>query len=314
MTVNSVAETVQSTGQTQQQPLAFLGLGVMGAPMAINLLRQGFRLRAWNRTSNRPGVEQVRQAGVNVFDSLAEAIADAAIICTCVGDVDDIREVIFGAEGIVKSAQPGSLIVDFSTIGSVAAQAIAAELQSHAMRFLDAPISGGDIGAQQGTLTIMVGGNPEDFSQCQPLFAAVGKTIRHCGPVGSGQAVKLCNQVLGAVHMVALCEALELAKLQGLDPNLIVEVCRTGAAGSWALANLGPKIAEGDYEPGFMIQHILKDLRLVKETLEESREKLPGTELANHLFELAGKLDSGGGIKQGTQAMFRVYPTHSAKA
>ena len=308
--VNSAMETMGKSEQSQHPSVAFLGLGVMGAPMAINLLRQGFPLTAWNRTPNRPGVEQARQAGVNVVDSLPEAIADAAIICTCVGDVQDIREVIFGAEGIVQSAQPGSLIVDFSTIGSVTAQAIATELPLHSLRFLDAPISGGDIGAKQGTLTIMVGGDPNDFAQCQSLFSAVGKTIRLCGPVGSGQAVKLCNQVLGALHMVALCEAMELAKLQGLDPNLIVEVCSTGAAGSWALANLGPKIAEGDYEPGFMIQHILKDLRLVQETLEDSGEKLPGTELANHLFEVAGKLNRGEGIKQGTQAMFRVYPTH----
>ena len=264
---NSLMETTEKTEQSQHQSVAFLGLGVMGVPMAINLLRQGFPLRAWNRTPNRPGVEQARQAGVNVVDTLPEAIANAAIICTCVGDVQDIRDVIFGADGIVQSAQPGSLIVDFSTIGSVTAQAIAAELSSHALRFLDAPISGGDIGAKQGTLTIMVGGDPNDFSQCQSLFSALGKTIRLCGPVGSGQAVKLCNQVLGALHMVALCEAMELAKLQGLDPNLIVEVCSTGAAGSWALTNLGPKIDQLDMKRShifaFGVKH-QKNLQIIR--------------------------------------------------
>jgi 3-hydroxyisobutyrate dehydrogenase len=287
--------------------VAFLGLGLMGTPMTANLVRQSFSVKAWNRTPDSPNVAIARQAGASIAPSIREAVSDAAIICTCVGDIPDVREVILGRNGVAAHAPAGAIVVDFSTIGSQAARQLARELQAYHLRFLDAPISGGDIGARQGTLTIMVGGSEADFSQCQPLFAALGKTIRHCGAVGSGQAVKLCNQVLAAIQMVALCEALEFAKIQEIDPNLMVEVCSTGAAASWALTNLAPKILQADYAPGFTIQHILKDLRLVRETLETAGAELPGLTLANRLFQLAGELDAGAGTKQGTQAMIRAY-------
>lgn len=279
--------------------IAFLGLGVMGGPMSANLAQKGLAVRAWNRTPNRPGGAIAAAAGVNVVSSLQSAVENAEIIFTCVGDVPDVEEVILG--GVVKFAQPGALVVDMSTIGSNAARKISAELQAHHLRFLDAPVSGGDIGAQKGTLTIMVGGEPADFAECEPYLAAMGKTIRLCGPVGSGQAVKMCNQALCAVHMVALCEALQMAEKQGIDPNLMIEVCSTGAAGSWALSNLGPKIVAADLAPGFMIKHILKDLRLIQET----GANLPGVELADRLFKMVENMDHG--AKQGTQAMIRAY-------
>ena len=286
--------------------IAFLGLGVMGGPMTANLAREGLAVRAWNRTPNRPGLQIAEQAGATIVATLKEAVESAEIIFTCLGDVPDVEMVILGEEGVVKYAQPKALVVDMSTIGSLAARKIATVLQQHNLRFLDAPISGGDIGAQQGTLTIMVGGNESDFVECEPYFQIMGKNITLCGPVGSGQAVKLCNQVLAALHAVALCEAIALAHKQGIDPNLIVEVCSTGAAGSWALTNLGPKAIAGDYEPGFMIKHILKDLRLVQE-IAEDKDLLPGVELADRLFKLVEKLDDGKGSVQGTQAMIRAY-------
>jgi 3-hydroxyisobutyrate dehydrogenase len=153
----------------------------------------------------------------------------------------------------------------------------------------------------------MVGGEPSDFEQSKPVLEVLGKTIRLCGPVGSGQAVKLCNQVLAALHMVGLCEAMQLAEQQGIDPKLVVDVCSTGAAGSWALSNLGPKIIESDFRPGFMIKHILKDLRLVQESLSSSGETLPGVEISDRLFQLVQEMDSGAGGEQGTQAMIRTY-------
>lgn len=285
--------------------LAFLGLGVMGAPMTVNLVRQGFSVNAWNRTPNTTGIEIVKQAGANVVNSIQDAVTTAEIIFTCVGDVSDVEEVLFGENGVVRTAKAGTLIVDLSTIGSQAAKKIASELEKHDLRFLDAPVSGGDIGALQGTLTIMVGGNEQDFAQCQPYFTAMGKTIRLCGAVGSGQAVKLCNQVLGAIHMVALCEAIKMAEIQGIDPSLMIEVCQTGAAGSWALANLGPKIVAENLEPGFMIKHILKDLRFVQEIVAASQENLPGVELADRLFKIVAQMEQG--AEQGTQAMSRAY-------
>ncbi|HEY9729574.1 MAG TPA: NAD(P)-dependent oxidoreductase [Chroococcales cyanobacterium] len=287
--------------------VAFLGLGVMGGYIAANLARGGYSVKAWNRTPNRPGVEVAASAGATVVSSIREAVEAADIIFSCVSDVPDVEAVILGVGGVAESAQPGALVIDNSTIGPDAARKIGTELKKHNLRFLDAPISGGDIGAKNGTLTIMVGGEPSDFEESKPVLEVLGKTIRLCGPVGSGQAVKLCNQVLCALHMVGLCEAMELAKQQGIDPNLVVEVCSTGAAGSWALSNLGPKIVESDFRPGFMIKHILKDLRLVKESLKSSSHELPGVEISDRLFKIVQSLDGGMGGEQGTQAMIRAY-------
>ena len=284
--------------------IAFLGLGVMGSPMSANLARAGLEVKGWNRTPNLPRLEVAKQAGVKLVSTLKEAVESADIIFTCLGDVPDVESLILGAEGVIKYAKTNALVVDMSTIGSKSVQKIAAQLKEHNLRFLDAPISGGDIGAQQGTLTIMVGGDEEDFNECKPYLEIMGKNITLCGPVGSGQAVKLCNQVLASLHMVALCEAMQLAEKQGIDPNLIIDVCSTGAAGSWALSNLGSKIIESDYDPGFMIKHILKDLRLVQELSEDD---LPGVQLADHLFKLVATLDNGKGSLQGTQAMIRAY-------
>ncbi|MEY2985023.1 MAG: hypothetical protein RLZZ568_1640 [Cyanobacteriota bacterium] len=285
--------------------LAFLGMGVMGGPMAANLARQGFPVTVWNRSPNKPGLQQAQQAGATVGDTLPMAIAKADIIFLCLGDVPDVEAVLFNPGGVIDHAQPNSLIVDFSTIGREAAQQIAQRLTDQSLRFMDAPISGGDIGAQQGTLTIMVGGALNDFQQVEPYLKVLGKNIIHCGSVGSGQAVKLCNQVLAAVHMVGLCEAIALAQLQGLDPALMVKVCETGAAGSWALSHLGPKIIADDLAPGFMVQHILKDLRLVRETLAPGSATLPGVALAEQQFQQVSQLLNGD--RQGTQAMIRRY-------
>jgi 3-hydroxyisobutyrate dehydrogenase len=287
--------------------IAFLGLGLMGTPMTANLARKGYAVKAWNRTSDRPGIKIVAEAGAIVVSSLKEAVESAEVIFTCVGDVPDVEEVILGSEGIVRYAKPGTLVVDMSTIGSDAARKIEAELKLHQLRFLDAPVSGGDVGAINGTLTIMVGGDRQDYQECLPLLEVMGKTIRLCGAVGSGQAVKMCNQALCAVHMVALCEAITMAQHQGIDPNLVVEVCETGAAGSWALSNLGPKIIQSDLAPGFSIKHILKDLRLVQEIMSISEQKLDGVALADRLFKKVSELDRGQGAEQGTQAMIRAY-------
>lgn len=287
--------------------VAFLGLGVMGGYMAANLARGGYSVKAWNRTPNRPGVEVAASAGAAVVLSIREAVEAADIIFSCVGDVPDVEEVILGTGGVSEFAKPGALVIDTSTIGPDAARKIGAELKKHTLRFLDAPISGGDIGAKNGTLTIMVGGEPTDFEESKLVLEVLGKTIRLCGPVGSGQAVKLCNQVLCAVHMVALCEAMQLAEQQEIDPNLVVEVCSTGAAGSWALSNLGPKIIASDFKPAFMIKHILKDLRLVQESLTSSGQELPGVEMSDRLFKIVKELDGGMGGEQGTQAMIRAY-------
>ncbi|HHP7232182.1 MAG TPA: NAD(P)-dependent oxidoreductase [Xenococcaceae cyanobacterium] len=292
---------------TMNQRVAFLGLGLMGAPMAANLARKGYDVTAWNRTSTRPRIKMATEAGVKVVDSIAAAVKTADVIFSCVGDVPDVKAVLLGETGVVNYAQPNALVVDLSTIGSTAAKEIGKELQQHQLRFMDAPVSGGDIGAINGTLTIMVGGSEADFAQCQPLLAAMGKNITLCGEVGSGQGVKMCNQILCALNLVGICEAMQMAKQQGIDPNLIVEVCGTGAAGSWALANLGSKIINSDYEPGFAIKHIIKDLRLVQEISQAGDGDLPGTKLSDRLFKAVAAMENGKGAEQGTQAMIRAY-------
>jgi 3-hydroxyisobutyrate dehydrogenase len=287
--------------------IAFIGLGGMGSPMAQNLQSQvAFSVVAWNRTQqDRPLVKLAQEHGVQVAPTIQAAVATADIICICVSDVQDVDRVIFGEGGIVHYAQPESIVIDFSTIGPQAARLIAQKLQPYNLHFLDAPVSGGDIGAQQATLTIMVGGDKADFDRALPIFNAIGKKIVHCGAIGSGQAIKLCNQVLCGIHMVALTEAMLLAQQLEVDPRLAIDICSSGAGGSWALSNLAPKAVTGDFQPGFMVKHILKDLRLVDENLQEL--DLPGVTLANQMFKSVRDL---GGADQGTQAMIRAYQQH----
>lgn len=277
----------------------------MGGPMAANLARAGFSTSGWNRTADRPAVAEARDAGVRIASSIGEAVSGSKIVCLCVSDVADVDEVMFGDGGIVASADPNALVIDFSTIGPVAARDFGSRAASRGLRFLDAPVTGGDVGARAGTLTIMVGGAVNDFEEARPVFEAVGKVARLCGPSGAGQSVKLCNQVLGAVHMVALTEAIALARRQGIDPALVVDVCSSGAAGSWALSNLGPRVVGRDFAPGFMVKHLVKDLRLVLETPEEPGfDQLHGTILAKGLLE---KVASLGGADLGTQSMTLAY-------
>ncbi|MEI6429980.1 MAG: NAD(P)-dependent oxidoreductase [Pseudanabaena sp. ELA607] len=301
--------------------LAFLGLGTMGAAMAANLakagqnatngqdaqgLGYGFTVEAWNRTPNTNGANIAAAGGARVVNTIAEAVADAAVIFTCVSKGDDVMEVV---QQVALSVPDGALIVDFSTIGATAAQTIAAYLaaQGRGLRFMDAPVSGGDIGARAGTLTIMVGGSEADFAAVYPYLMAMGKSAIHCGAVGCGQAVKLCNQVLCAVTLAGVCEALEFARVQGVNPQLVVDVCQGGAAGSWQLSNLGPKIIAADFAPGFALKHMTKDLNIAQEVLGNKLDDLPAFKLVAQLFALAKELDHGAAQEQGTQAVIRAY-------
>jgi len=285
--------------------VAFVGLGTMGAPMASNLAAAGFDVRGWNRTADSPRVLAARQAGVAIEKTITDAVRDADVVCICVGDVADVEQVLFRAGGVAAGAPPTALVIDFSTIGPAAARDFGSRLLAAGLRFLDAPVTGGDVGARSGTLTIMVGGSPRDFDAAMPVFAAVGTVAKLCGSSGAGQAVKLCNQVLGALHMVALTEALALARKQGIDPALVVEVCSSGAAGSWALSNLGPRVLARDFAPGFMVKHLVKDLRLVLATPPgEGLDELRGTILAKDLLE---KVIALGGAELGTQSLALAY-------
>jgi len=286
---------------------AFLGMGVMGSPMASNMVKGGFQTSIWNRTASHPRVMSAINAGCIGADSISQAVEDADFILTCVSDVPDVEDVLLGKNGVSEHAKKGAIVIDLSTIGIKAARSIGNRVNEKGLRFLDAPVSGGDIGAQSGTLAIMVGGDVKDFEEALPVLKSMGKHVHHCGPIGSGQGVKLINQNLGAIHMVALSEAMRLAQVLEVDPNLVVKVCSAGAAGSWALSNLGPKIINSDYSAGFRVKDILKDLRLINEELL-GKESLPGLKLSQELFKhVAESFPEGEGNLNGTQAMDMVY-------
>ncbi len=281
--------------------IAFLGMGVMGTSMAINLHKAGYPVTVWNRTATSPRVKRAQEAGCSVAETIAGAVQDAEIVAICVSDVPDVKDVLFSNGGVASSIKTGIPVIDFSTIGPQAAQEYAAELTKKGIPFLDAPVSGGDIGAQNGTLTIMVGGDKALFDRMMPVFEAVGKNIHHCGSIGAGQAVKMCNQIRCAVHMVALCESLYYAEKCGINPQLVVDVCQSGAAGSWDLVNLGPRILKDDLGSGFGMHLMLKDLRLVK----SAGVDLPGTDLATELFNKSRKAAPATTV--GTQGMIEAY-------
>lgn len=294
----------------KEKKIAYLGLGLMGQAMAVNLARAGLHVVGWNRTPGRPGQTALLQAGGKVESALADAVAGAAVIFTCLGDIADVEEVLTKPGGVCDFAAPGSVIADFSTIGPDAARRIYASLKQKGIYFLDAPVTGGDVGARNGTLTIMVGGDESAFDAALPAFEKMGKNIKHCGPSGSGQALKLCNQILCAVNMISVCEALQLAKRLGVDENFVVDVLSSGAGGSWALTNLGPRILKDDLAPGFALKHMLKDLRLVFENIDGHSDLLPGTKLAQDLFKKVAECqdeNGGAGGARGTQAMSLAY-------
>ena len=287
---------------SNQPKIAYLGLGIMGSAMAANLQRKGYQVNGWNRTAGRAHLEELGKIGVCLKSTVEEAVADAQVILTCLGDVVDVEEVLLGA--VAPAARSNCVIVDMTTIGPKAAVKMAGELAKSSLRFLDAPVTGGDIGARNATLTIMVGGNKSTFEEVLPILSALGKSIIWCGEEGTGQALKLCNQILCAVNLIAVSEALTLAQGLAIDPALVVEGLAGGAGGSWSLSNLGPRILKGDFAPGFPLEHMLKDLRLVHENAEDL--DLPGVELGELLFRRACR-QTNTDSRLGTQAMFQAY-------
>ena len=284
--------------------IGYLGLGIMGDPMARNLLKAGFEVTVWNRTAAK--TKPLVEAGAAAADSPAAVAAAAEAVCINVTDTPDVEQVIFGDGGIASAgadALKNLIVIDNSTISPAVTRQFAERLAELGVELLDAPVSGGDVGAQQGTLSIMVGGKAEVFEKCMPIFEAMGKAITHCGPSGAGQATKACNQVLCAVYMMGTCEAMALAKAEGLDLEKMLAVTTAGAGGSWALANLGPRIAAGDMDPGFMIDLINKDLAIVRDEARQSKLPLPGLNLAADLFNAAAIAGHG---RDGTQAFSKV--------
>jgi len=282
--------------------VTYIGIGIMGDPMTRNLLAAGYPVTVHNRT--RAKAEALVEAGATVADSPAAAADGADFILSCVPDSPDVRLVYLGASGVAETAKRGAIAIDFSTISPAVAREVAEGMAAKGVPMLDAPVSGGDIGAKKGTLSIMVGGDADAFERARLLLEVMGKTITHCGPSGAGQQTKLCNQVLCAVNLAAVSEALVLAQRAGLDPDKMLVAVSGGAAGSWALSNLAPKILAGDFAPGFMIDLILKDLRLVFESARQAGVSLPATALVQQVYTAA---QANGLGRAGTQAIYKMF-------
>ena len=286
----------------QIRDVAVVGLGVMGRPMARRLLAAGFRLRVWNRSPD--AVEELAAAGAVPARSAADAARGSQAALTVLPDTEDVERVLLGPDGIAEGLEPGAVAVDLSTIAPAATERLAARLAGRGIEMLDAPVTGGERGAIEGSLTIMVGGRPEVLERCRPLLEALGPRIVHAGPNGSGQRTKLVNQVIVAQHLVAMAEGLALARASGLDLARTLEVVSSGAAGSWVLTHLGPRVLAGDFAPGFSIRLQRKDLRLADEALRELGLDLPGARLALDAFRRADEQGLGA---LGTQGLAKLY-------
>lgn len=286
---------------TEPLTVAWLGTGLMGAPMAANLLHGGHRVRIYNRT--REKTEPLSQQGATVCATPQEAAQGCSVVFITVTDGPDVEAVLGGNEGALQSLEAGAMCVDMSTIAPAKSREIAAICAQRGVKFLEAPVTGGTMGAEKGTLSIMVGGEQADYERVQPLLELLGQTLTYCGPHGAAQTVKLCNQICGALNLLGVCEALLLGQQMGVDPELIVRVVSGGAARSWAMEVLAPKILSGDFAPGFMIETQQKDMRLVNEAAESSQTPLPGATLAQQLWRAA---QAQGWDTEGTQSMFKV--------
>ncbi|HUB25636.1 MAG TPA: NAD(P)-dependent oxidoreductase, partial [Tepidisphaeraceae bacterium] len=241
--------------------------------------------------------------GATPADLPAAAAKGRDVVFICVTDTPDVTAVIEGEYGVAAAAHSGQIVVDHSTISPAETRRLAGVLAAKGAMLLDAPVSGGDIGARQGTLSIMVGGEAEAFARVSPLLSHMGKTITHCGSSGCGQLTKLVNQILVSVTNLAVCEAMSFAKKNGLDLQNTLAAVGGGAAGSWQLANLGPKMIAGDFRPGFMIDLQQKDLRLILQAAQESKSPMLAASLVAQLFSSAQAAGRG---KEGTQALFAV--------
>ncbi len=282
--------------------IAFIGTGVMGRSMAGHLLAAGHTLHVHNRT--RAKAQALLDAGARWHDTPGTAAAQAEFVFTIVGFPQDVEATYFGPTGVIAAAKPGTVLVDMTTSSPALARRIAEAASAKGLAALDAPVTGGDIGAREARLSIMVGGDEAAFQKTCPLFEKMGKIIvRHGGP-GTGQLCKLANQISIASVMMSWCEALTFAQRAGLEPARVLESIGSGAAGSVAMSVLAPRALKGDFAPGFYVKHFLKDLRLALETAAEMKLDLPGTRQAQQLYDEVARR---GGADDGTQALFRLY-------
>jgi 3-hydroxyisobutyrate dehydrogenase len=288
--------------------VGLIGLGTMGAPMARNLAKAGFPLALGTRTAAKAKAlaEEIssKNGGVRAFERFSDVGKNSDVLVTCLPDSPEVEQVLFGSAGAAEGLASGSIAIDCSTIAAEAARAIAAKLSERSVTLLDAPVSGGQKGAIEGTLTFFVGGDAAALERARPVFQALGKRITHLGPSGSGQLGKATNQILVAGNLIAVSEALAFAERVGLPLPALHEALTGGAANSWALEVLGKKMMDRDFQPAFAIRHQQKDLAIVLRTARGKGVPLPGTALVHQLLSALEAQGRGG---EGTQALLTLY-------
>lgn len=282
--------------------IGFIGTGVMGNPMASHILKEGYELYVYNRTSAK--TQSLVASGAHACDSPGSVAEMCDIIFAIVGFPKDVENVFLGSNGIVEKAKPGSVIVDMTTSTPDLAKKIASVAIKKGLHSLDAPVSGGDVGAKSGMLSIMVGGKKEIFNRVLPLFELMGSNVVYQGSAGSGQHTKMANQIGIASSMLAMCESLTYAKAAGLDQKTVLKSISSGAAGSWSLTNLAPRILRDDYEPGFFVRHFIKDMQIAIDSSEAMGIPTPGLKVAKAKFD---QIADQGLDNKGTQAVIKAY-------
>jgi 3-hydroxyisobutyrate dehydrogenase len=282
--------------------IAFIGTGVMGRSMAGHLQKAGHTLHVYNRTKEKAAA--LLEAGATWHDSAGGAAAQADVVITMLGFPIDVETTYLGAGGIVEQARAGALLIDMTTSSPVLARKIAEAAGKRGLAALDAPVSGGDLGAKEARLVIMVGGDAAAFARAKPLFEIMGKNIALLGGTGAGQYCKMANQIAVAVGMVAWVEGLAYAKKAGLDPAAVHASISGGAAGSWAMTTLAPRALADNFAPGFYVKHIIKDMKIALDSAAELKLDLPGLAIAKKLYE---QVAAKGWEDCGTQALYRLY-------
>lgn len=303
-----VAAIVKQSLSPSEWRLGWVGTGVMGRSMCQHLLAAGYSLTVYNRS--REKTIALSDLGAKVASSPAEVAADSDLVFSMVGYPRDVRDVILGDDGVLSGMKTGGVIVDMTTSQPQLAIEIAEQCASRGVAAIDAPVSGGDVGAREARLSIMVGGDKAVVEWLHPLFALMGKTIVYQGPAGSGQHTKMVNQILIANNMVGVCEALLYAQSAGLSIESVLASVSSGAAGSWSLSQLAPRMVAGDFAPGFYVEHFIKDMGIVLEEASRMQLAVPGIALAKQLYEA---LRAQGHGRLGTQALVLALATLSGR-
>lgn len=282
--------------------IGWIGTGVMGKSMCNRILNAGYQVNVFNRTKSK--ADHLIESGAAWCSSPGEIAEKSDIIFSIVGYPDDVESVILGDGGVLENANPGSVIVDMTTSTPTLAEKIYNLAKNKGVESLDAPVSGGDIGAKEGTLAIMSGGDQAVFDRVKPLFDLMGENITRMGGAGKGQHTKMCNQTLIASTMIGVVESLLYAYKSGMDPEQVISVIGKGAASSWSINNLGPRIAKNDFDPGFFIKHFVKDMRIALDEARRMGLSLPGLALAEQFYTSAMAM---GYENLGTQGLYKVF-------